>query len=49
VTPSQLNLAAAHLKLRDWRAAATQAGKVLESEPGNVKALYRRAQVGARQ
>lgn len=38
------NKAAAALKLRDWNAAIKAATKVLELEPVNVKALFRRAQ-----
>jgi FK506-binding protein 4/5 len=39
-----LNLAAAHLKLSEWKLAAENAGKVLELDPFHVKALYRQAQ-----
>ena len=39
-----LNLAAVELKQQRWADAAKHAGKVLELDPANVKALYRRAQ-----
>jgi len=39
-----LNLAAVELKLQQWKEAHNHAGKVLEMDPSNVKALYRRAQ-----
>ena len=39
-----LNLAAAHLKAGDWKAAATAADAVLAKDGLNAKALYRRAQ-----
>ncbi|MEW5304229.1 MAG: hypothetical protein WDW36_006854 [Sanguina aurantia] len=39
-----LNTAAAKLKQGDWKEAEKSCTKVLGLEPGNVKALYRRAQ-----
>lgn len=36
-----LNLAAAALKQQQWGEAVTQASRVLDMEPGNIKALYR--------
>lgn len=41
---ASLNLAAAALKQANWGEAVKQASKVLEVDPANVKALYRRAQ-----
>lgn len=38
------NWAAVELKRKNWAEAAKQATKVLDMEPSNVKALYRRAQ-----
>ncbi|KAF6263773.1 hypothetical protein COO60DRAFT_342981 [Scenedesmus sp. NREL 46B-D3] len=38
------NWAAVELKRKNWAEAASQATKVLELEPSNIKALYRRAQ-----
>lgn len=38
------NWAAVELKRANWAEAARQAGKVLELDPSNVKALFRRAQ-----
>lgn len=38
---SCLNLAAAALKQQQWGEAVKQASRVLEVEPGNIKALYR--------
>ncbi len=42
---AHLNLAAAHLKLKEWGAVIKAAGEVLETDPNNVKALYRRCVV----
>ena len=42
-----LNGAAVALKLKDWPKAKTDAGKALDIESGNEKALYRRAQASA--
>lgn len=42
--PCYLNSAACKLKLKDHKAVVTLCTKVLEMEPENVKALYRRAQ-----
>jgi FK506-binding protein 4/5 len=39
-----LNSAASQLRLRKWGAATKAASKVLDLEPVNVKALFRRAQ-----
>jgi hypothetical protein len=39
-----LNLAAVELKQHNWKEARKHASKVLETDPTNVKALYRRAQ-----
>lgn len=39
-----LNLAAAHIKQANHKQAIIEAGKVLDLDPINVKALYRRAQ-----
>ncbi|KAF5831361.1 hypothetical protein DUNSADRAFT_13203 [Dunaliella salina] len=39
-----LNLAAANLKLKDYREAIKNCDKALEVDPNNTKALYRRAQ-----
>ena len=39
-----LNLAACQLKLKIFNCAAKNCSKVLETDPGNVKALYRRGQ-----
>lgn len=38
---ASLNLAAAALKQQNWGEAIKQATRVLEVDPGNVKALYR--------
>lgn len=38
------NWAAVELKRKNWSEAAKQATKVLDMDPSNVKALYRRAQ-----
>lgn len=38
---AHLNLSAAALKQQNWPEAIKQASKVLELDPGNVKALYR--------
>ena len=38
-----LNLAAAHLQLKEWEPAASYASSALRFEPNNVKGLYRRA------
>eukprot|EP00798_Chlamydomonas_sp_ICE-L_P010804 gene10804-16953_t len=39
-----LNLAAVGLKLKDYKEVKSNCAKVLEMEPSNMKALYRRAQ-----
>ena len=39
-----LNLAATMLKLHDYPAAVAHCSSVIEVEPSNVKAYYRRAQ-----
>lgn len=41
-----LNYAACALKLRDYPAAVKYTTMVLEADPRNVKALFRRGQVG---
>jgi hypothetical protein len=38
---ASLNLAAAALKQQHWPEAVKQATRVLDVDPGNVKALYR--------
>lgn len=38
------NRAQARLKLQQWEAAAEDCSAVLQKDPKNVKALYRRAQ-----
>lgn len=42
-----LNVAAVALKQKDWRAAQSKAGKALEIQGSNEKALFRRAQAAA--
>lgn len=37
-----LNLAACYIKEEKWEKAAQRAGKVLEKQPENAKALFRR-------
>ena len=48
VAATKLNRAMCHLKLGDFGAADKDCGEVLEKDPGNVKALFRKAkaQVG---
>ncbi|KAK9862962.1 hypothetical protein WJX84_007718 [Apatococcus fuscideae] len=41
---ANLNLAACHLRLKQYKDARQACDKVLENDPANVKALYRRAQ-----
>lgn len=45
--PLNVNMAACHLKLCQWSDVKATCGKALEMESGNVKALFRRAQVRA--
>ena len=46
--PLNVNMAACHLKLKQWGDVKKTCGKALEMESANVKALFRRAQVGHR-
>ena len=45
VKAANLNLALCHLKLDNYFLARDCAAKVLEKDPNNVKALYRKAKV----
>jgi len=42
VLSSNLNMAQAYLNLKDYASANEKAGKVLNEDPNNIKALYRR-------
>jgi hypothetical protein len=43
--PLNVNMAACHLKLKQWGDVKKTCSKALEMESTNVKALFRRAQV----
>lgn len=43
--PLNVNMAACHLKLKQWGDVKKTCSKALEMESSNVKALFRRAQV----
>eukprot|EP00667_Euglena_gracilis_P016590 EG_transcript_17363 len=42
--PSMLNIAACHLKLQQWQSCVDHCYDILELQPANVKALFRRGQ-----